>query len=205
MEKWEKRKKVIQLITKDRNYRNFEVRAGEEQNIIEGYAVVFNTVETMYEYDGIQYKEEIRTGAFDNTEMRDVVLNFNHGGKPVARTKNKTLELSIDQRGVKVRADLSGTEEGRKLYEEVKGGYLDKMSFAFSINAEEYNKETRTRSITDIKRLYDVAVVDIPAYESTSVVARSFFEVEAEKELVEARGIEQRKQRLKLKLMMEVQ
>ncbi len=176
------------MITKDRNYRNFEIRAGEEANIIEGYAVIFDTAETMYEYDGIEYKEEIRSGAFNNAEMRDVVLNFNHGGKPVARTKNNTLQLVIDQRGVKVRADLSGTEEGRKLYEEVKGGYLDKMSFAFSINAEEYNKDTRTRSITEVKRLYDVAVVDIPAYESTSVYARSFFEVEAEKELVEARN-----------------
>ena len=191
------------MITKDRNYRNFEIRAGEEANIIEGYAVVFNTVETMYEYDGIAYKEEIRSGAFDKAEMNDVVLNFNHGGKPVARTKNKTLELTIDQRGVKVRADLSGTEEGRKLYEEVKGGYLDKMSFAFTINAEEYNRETHTRSITGIKRLFDVAVVDIPAYESTSVFARSFFEAEAEKELVEARELERRKKQIKLKLMLE--
>ncbi|HOA79892.1 MAG TPA: HK97 family phage prohead protease [Defluviitaleaceae bacterium] len=192
------------MITKDRNYRCFEVRVGEEQNIIEGYAVIFDTAETMYEYDGIAYKEEIRTGAFDKTDMKDVVLNFNHSGKPVARTKNNTLQLTVDQVGLKVRADLSGTEEGRRLYEEVKGGYLDKMSFAFTINAEEYNRETRTRSITDIKRLYDVAIVDIPAYESTSVYARSFFKAEAERELAEAREIEQKKQRLKLKIELEV-
>ena len=175
------------MITKDRNYRNFEIRAAEVGNVIEGYAVVFDTVETMYEYDGIQYMEEIRSGAFNKAEMRDVVLNFNHGGKPVARTKNNTLELTIDQRGLFVKADLSGTEEGRKLYEEVKGGYLDKMSFAFTINAEEYNKDTRTRSITEVKRLYDVAIVDIPAYESTSVMARNFFQAEAERELAEVR------------------
>ena len=177
------------MITKDRNYRSFEIRAGEEANIIEGYAVVFNTVETMYEYDGIKYNEEIRSGAFNNAVMNDVVLNFNHGGKPVARTKNNTLQLTIDQRGVMVRADLSGTEEGRRLFEEVKGGYLDKMSFAFTINAEEYNRDTRTRSITEVKRLYDVAVVDIPAYESTSVQARSYFEAEAQREEVEARAM----------------
>lgn len=188
------------MITKDRNYRNFEIRAGEEANIIEGYAVIFDTVETMYEYDGIEYKEEIRSGAFNNAEMRDVVLNFNHGGKPVARTKNNTLQLEVDQRGLKVRADLSGTEEGRKLYEEVKGGYLDKMSFAFTINAEEYNRDTRTRSIAEVKRLFDVAVVDIPAYESTSVFARSYFEVEAEKELIEIREREHKKKQLQLRL-----
>ena len=191
------------MITKDRNYRSFEIRAGEEANIIEGYAVVFDTVETMYEYDGIKYNEEVRSGAFNNAEMRDVVLNFNHGGKPVARTKNNTLQLTIDQRGVFIKADLSGTEEGRRLFEEVKGGYLDKMSFAFTINAEEYNKDTRTRSITEVKRLYDVAVVDIPAYESTSVQARSYFKAEAEKELAEARELEQRRRKLKLKLELE--
>ena len=175
------------MISKDRNYRNFEVRANAEENIIEGYAVVFDTVETMYEYDGIAYKEEVRSRAFNNAQMQDVVLNFNHSGKPVARTKNNTLQLTIDQRGLLVKADLSGTEEGRRLYEEVKGGYLDKMSFAFTINADEYNKESRTRSITEVKRLYDVAVVDIPAYESTSVMARNFFQAEAERELTEVR------------------
>lgn len=174
-------------ITNDRNYRNFEIRAAEETNTIEGYAIVFDTVETMYEYEGTEYKEEIRSGSLNNADMRDVVLNFNHGGKPVARTKNKTLELTVDQRGLFVKADLSGTEEGRKLYEEVKGGYLDKMSFAFTINEDEYNKDTRTRSITEVKRLYDVAVVDIPAYESTNVMARNFFQAEAERELAEAR------------------
>jgi len=174
------------MITKDRNYRSFEVRASEDGAFVEGYALVFDTAETMYEYDGIQYKEQIRSGALNNTLMQDVVLNFNHGGKPVARTKNGTLGLQIDNRGLHIRADLSGTDEGRKLYEEVKGGYLDKMSFAFTINADEYNKEQHLRTITEVKRIYDVAIVDIPAYESTSVQARSFFEAEAEREAAEA-------------------
>jgi hypothetical protein len=174
------------MITKDRNYRSFEVRASEDGAFVEGYALVFDTAETMYEYDGIQYKEQIRSGALNNTLMQDVVLNFNHGGKPVARTKNGTLDLQIDNRGLHIRADLSGTDEGRKLYEEVKGGYLDKMSFAFTINADEYNKEQHLRTITEVKRIYDVAIVDIPAYESTSVQARSFFEAEAEREAAEA-------------------
>jgi len=178
---------MMKMITKDRSYRHFEVRAAEEENIIEGYAAVFDTPEVMYEYDGVEYLEEIRSGSFESAQMADVVLNFNHQGKPVARTKNGTLQLMVDQRGLRVRADLSGTEEGRRLYEEVKGGYLDKMSFAFTINADEYDRDQRLRSITQIKRLYDVAVVDIPAYESTSVLARSFFEAEAERELVEAR------------------
>lgn len=174
------------MISKDRNYRSFEVRAvSDEKMTVEGYAVVFDTQETMYEYDGIKYLEEIRSGALNGAEMKDVVMNFNHGGKPVARTKNGTLRLLIDLRGLKVEADLSTTEEARRLYEEVKSGLLDKMSFAFSINAEEYNKDLHLRSITEVKRIYDVAIVDFPAYESTSVHARSFFQAEAEKEATE--------------------
>jgi uncharacterized protein len=179
---------MMTMITKDRNYRTFEIRAGEEGAIVEGYALVFDVAETMYEYDGIKYQEQIRTVALDNAAMRDVVLNYNHGGKPVARTKNGTLDLNVDGRGLFIRADLSGTAEGRELYEEVKGGYLDKMSFAFTINADEYNKEQHLRTITEVKRIYDVAIVDIPAYESTSVSARSYFEAEAERERAEARA-----------------
>ena len=175
------------MITKDRMYRPFEIRAAEGENRVEGYAATFEQETVMYEYEGIQYKEVIDRSAFSGTEMADVVLNFNHGGKPVARTKNSTLSLTIDSVGLKVSADLSGTEEGRKLYEEIKGGYIDKMSFAFTVSAEEYNRDTRTRRITGIKRLYDVAAVDFPAYDTTSIQARSFFEVEAERERVEAR------------------
>ena len=176
------------MISKDRNYRSFEIRASEEGAFVEGYALVFDTAETMYEFDGIAYKEQIRSGALNGTLMQDVVLNFNHGGKPVARTKNGTLDLRVEPRGLFIRADLSGTEEGRKLYEEVKGGYLDKMSFAFTINASEYDKAQHLRTITEVKRIYDVAIVDNPAYESTSIQARSFFEAEAERELAEARN-----------------
>lgn len=191
------------MITKDRQYRSFEVRAlpfddSEKEYRVEGYAAVFEDPTVMYEYDGIQYKEVIDRNAFSGTQMTDVVMNFNHGGKPVARTKNQTLELRIDDTGLKIIANLKGTEEGRKLYEEIQGGYIDKMSFAFTVSAEEYNKDTRTRRITGIKRLYDVAAVDIPAYDTTSISARSFFEAEAQREMAEAIELEHRKQRIRI-------
>lgn len=176
------------MITKDRFYRPFEMRISETESKVEGYAAVFDSETIMYEYDGIQYKEVIDRNAFNGALMADVVMNYNHGGKPVARTKNNTLMLNIDGVGLKVTADLSGTQEARNLYEEIKAGYIDKMSFAFTVTSEEYNKETHTRRITGIKRLYDVAAVDLPAYDTTSIQARSFFEAEAEKERVEARN-----------------
>lgn len=176
------------MITKDRQYRPFEVRASENEMRVEGYAAVFDQETVMYEYDGIQYKEVVDRNAFNGAQMQDVVMNFNHSGKPVARTKNGTLQLSIDDVGLKVVADLSGTQEARNLYEEIKAGYIDKMSFAFTVSGSEYNRDTHTRRITGIKRLFDVAAVDIPAYDTTSIQARSFFEAEAERERAEARA-----------------
>jgi HK97 family phage prohead protease len=157
---------------------------------VSGYAATFEQPEIMCEYDGIQYKEVISRTAFEQCQMNDVVMNFNHGGKPVARTKNGTLELKTDITGLLITADLSGTEEARKLYEEIKGGYIDKMSFAFTVEdgGEEYEKGTHLRRINKIKRLYDVSAVDFPAYESTSIQARSFFEAEAERERMEIRN-----------------
>lgn len=176
------------MISNDRQYRTFEIRAEPEGFVLEGYAAVFDAPDVMYEVDGVQYSEVIERGAFDEAQMNDVVLNFNHSGKPAARTKNSTLTLNTDEHGLKVWADLSSTAESRALWESVKTGLLDKMSFAFTVAKEAYDKATRTRRITGIKRLYDVSVVDFPAYDRTSVLARSFFEAEAEKERAEARN-----------------
>ena len=176
------------MITKDRIYRNFEVRTLDEGMIVEGYAATFDQPAVMYEYDKVEYKEVIARGAFDTAQMSDVVMNFDHQGKPIARTKNNTLTLTIDDVGLRARADLSGTEAGRTIYEEIKAGYIDKMSFAFTVADESYDKATHTRSINKVKRLYDVAAVSIPAYDTTSIQARSFFEAEAEKEKAEARA-----------------
>ncbi len=176
------------MITNDRLYRPFEIRAGEGENFVEGYAATFDTPEVMYEIDGIQYKEVISRNAFQSAQMSDVIMNFDHEGKPVARTKNGTLTLLVDQKGLFIRADLSGTAAGRELYEEIKGGYIQKMSFAFTVSDETYEQKNHLRSINGIKRLYDVAAVSIPAYDSTSIMARSFFEAEAEKERAEARA-----------------
>lgn len=175
----------------DREYRRFEtfeVRAMDSQEdqdsgkYVEGYALTFEQPTVLYEWDGIQYKEQIARGALMASDMKDVIFNYDHGGKVMARTRNKTLTLTVDDRGLFIRARLDGTDEGRKLYEEIRGGYIDKMSFAFSTSADEYNKDTKIRTITAIKRIYDVSAVSIPAYDTTSIAARSFFFAEAEKE-----------------------
>lgn len=174
-------------MTKDRQQRTFEIRAAADGMTVEGYAATFEQPTVLYEYDGIKYYEVISRGAFTGAQMSDVMMNFNHRGKPVARTKNGTLMLEVDDFGLKIKADLSGTEEGRRLYEEVKGGYIDKMSFTFKAdpNRDSYDRLTHTRRISGFERIYDVAAVDIPAYDSTSISARSFFEAQAEAEAAE--------------------
>lgn len=160
-------------------------QAGTEDNAyrVRGTAVVFNRPTCLYESDGIKFYEVIDRHAFDECDLSDVIMNYNHGGKVVARLRNKTLTLKIDDQGLHIEADLSGTEEGRKLYEEIKGGYIDRMSFSFVVREASYDRTTHTRTITKIKKLYDVSAVDIPAYEETNISARSFFVEEYTKEI----------------------
>lgn len=165
-----------------RPFQTFELRALDDQLLVEGYAATFDQPTVLYEFDGMEYKEVIDTMALAQADMSDVIFNYNHGGKVMARTRNKTLELRTDMNGLYIRARLDGTDEGRKLYEEIKGGYIDKMSFAFMIAEDSYDRDTRTRTIRKIKKIYDVSAVDIPAYDTTSIAARSFFELEREKE-----------------------
>jgi HK97 family phage prohead protease len=184
---------------KDREFREFpfEIRtalndAGQEELYAEGYAVTFNEPTVLWEYDGIEYKEQIDDRAFDEADMSDVIFNYNHAGKVMARTRNKTLQLSTDKKGLFIRARLDGTEEGRKIYEEINGGYIDRMSFAFTASESAYDSENRIRTVRKVKKLYDVSAVDIPAYDTTSISARSYFELEREKEQA-AVAAEQRK------------
>lgn len=182
----------------DREYRyfaNFEIRAAEENKelYVEGYAITFNSPTVLWEYDGIEYKEQIHDRAFDEADVSDVIFNYNHRGKVMARTRNKTLQLSTDSKGLYIRARLDGTEEGRRLYEEIQGGYIDRMSFAFSTRESAYDSENHMRTIRKVKKLYDVSAVDIPAYDDTSISARSFFELEREKEQKAAEAAQLRK------------
>lgn len=189
------------VISKDREYRAFELRAADGEMTVEGYAAIFESPAVLYSYDGVDYREVIDRKAFSGAQIVDVVMNYNHQGKPVARTKNGTLQLRVDSTGLQIRADLSGTEEGRRLYEEIRGGYIDKMSFAFTVSEDSYDRDTHTRRILGIQRLYDVAAVDLPAYDATNISARSYFSAEAEKaDRAEARAAKIKK----LKLMLEV-
>ena len=192
--KGETNKEALQRLRENRMYRIFtnlktrnETIEGDEgqeikEMIVQGQAVTFEQETILFKCRDTEYKEVIDRNAFNETDMSDVIFNYNHGGKVVARTRNNTLKLSIDANGLNIEARLDGTEEGRKLYEEIKGGYIDRMSFCFTVKEESYNQETHTWRVLKIDKLYDVSAVDIPAYDTTSISARSSRLAVAEKE-----------------------
>lgn len=182
--------------------REMEVRAVTEPEtdarIVEGYAVRFGEP-AVFQIGDAEYREIIDKRALDKTDMSDVPFKYNHSDSfmIMARTRNKTLQLIRDENGLKIRAQLANTSDGRDLYELIRRGDVDKMSFAFTVRSDSYDKQTRTRTISDIDRLYDVSAVDFPAYDTTSISARSFFELESENErkALESAELRKRKQR----------
>ena len=205
--------KTIQAkLNEGRSYRNMvEIRALDNEEgrmIVEGYATTFNEPYTLWQDGDYVFREQVAPTAFEET---DIIMQYDHEGRVFARISNGTLELSTDNHGLRVRADLSGTEIGRQLYEEIRGGYTSKMSFGFTVSAdeqlrtEEEGKITILRTITGIRKLYDVSAVSLPANNATEISARSFCEGVIAEAAEERRRKEARdRQAKKIKILMEV-
>ena len=101
-------------------------------------------------------------------------MQYDHEGRVFARQSNKTLILQPDYKGLKVAADLGKTDLARGLYQDIEAGMINKMSWAFSVAEERYDRETHTRTILKIKKVYDVSAVSIPANGDTEISARAF-------------------------------
>ena len=142
----------------------------DNKMIIEGYPITFNTPATHW-----GMTEVIDANALKETDMSDVPLKYNHDDSHLilARTRNGSLKLEVDSIGLKMTAELIDTQSNIDIYKSIKMGLLDKMSFAFTTKEEKYDYDTDTRTILNIDKLYDVSVVDLPFYDSTSVYARN--------------------------------
>ena len=201
-------------IKKDREYRNMvlEVRTAdgtepelEERKIVRGYASTFNEPYTLYRGDDWRLDEVVDSRAFDITDMSDVIMQYDHECRVFARMSNNTLTVTPDEKGLLIEADLGGTELGRQLYEEIRGGYTNKMSFGFTVDGENEAKErvdgttVYTRTITSVRKLYDVSAVSIPANDATSISVRNLTDGVIEKiqaERLEAEALELRRRKL---------
>ena len=204
---------IMDRIKAGTQYRNLvlEIRDSDDSEmIVEGYATTFNQPYQLYADSNMVINEQIDARAFDEAQLSDVIFQYNHEGRVFARTRNDTLEITPDEKGLFIRADLSGTEEGRKLYEEIKGGYTDRMSFGFTVAEDRTDKtgedpRTYLRTITKIGRLFDVSAVSIPANDFTEISARSYVDGILDKEKADALAAEQReRQKQKIRILLEV-
>lgn len=124
---------------------------------VEGYATTFDDPYVLYECDGIQYKEIIDRHALDGADLSDVIMQYDHGGRVFARTgRSNTLLVVPDDHGLFMAADLSKTEQARSMHEDISAGLITKMSWAFTVREDSYDRETHTRRILSIQKVYDV-------------------------------------------------
>ena len=191
----------------NREYRTMELRIappeGEEPSyMVEGYASTFEPY-VLWSEDGVDYSERIEPNAFDDADMSDVVFRVDHEGPVYARTSAGTVEVWTDEHGLAQKTDLSKTQRAREVFADIAAGNYPKMSFAFTVAEDHYDKATHTRVIDRIKKVYDVSPVVFPANPTTelSVSTRDYFNgvIEAEKaERLEAERLERKKHIIKI-------
>lgn len=160
---------------------------------VEGLATTFDSPYLLYEWDGVKYYEIIARSALEGADMSDVIMQYNHAGKVLARQSNGTLGIEPLDQGLFIFADLSKSRAAKDMYEEIANGLITKMSWAFTVLEDSYNKETRTRTILKIKKVYDISAVSYPANSGTEISARSWLDgvIETEKqELLERQRME---------------
>lgn len=167
-----------------REYRSMEMKSTEESYKVEGYASTFEPY-VLFVDDGKEYSERIAPDAFDGADMSDVVFRIDHEGSVYARTSAGTVTLDVDEHGLHNVTDLSRTAKARELYEDIKAGNYPKMSFAFTVAEDHYERDTRTRVIDKVAKVFDISPVSFPANPTTelSISTRDYFNgvIEAEK------------------------
>jgi len=164
-------------IENGREYRSMTMNVADADDyMVVGYATTFEDPYHLYNTtdrngNEVEVKEVVSRNAFDNTDMSDVIFQYDHEGRVFARLSNKTMTLEADEHGLLVRAYLGGTEIGRNLYEEIKGGYTDKMSFGFTVAKDHmsFDGNGYVRSIDAVGKLYDVSAVSLPQNGNTEI------------------------------------
>lgn len=200
-------------VRSSREYRDIIINAAEQDADsykVTGYASTFNNPYELFRDDNHIFMERVDPHAFDGTDMSDVIMQYNHEGRVFARTSNGTLRVMPDETGLLINADLGGTEIGRQLFEEIRGGYTSKMSFGFTVTGQAWEETqndngtvTEMRTITQVGKLYDVSAVSIPANDATSLSVRSLCDgviAQLEAERLKALKNEEMRRRLELKI-----
>lgn len=184
-------------IKQDREYRTLAAPLSaqaaakriETDFYVEGYATTFDSPYLLYEIEGTKFYERIDAHALDGADMSDVIMQYDHEGRVFARQSNGSLILMPDHKGLLIAADLGRTDLARGLYQDIQAGMITKMSWAFTVKTDSYDRATHTRTILEIKKVYDVSAVSIPANGGTEISARSFahrsYEAERQERLLQ--------------------
>jgi HK97 family phage prohead protease len=180
---------------------------GEEKNyIVEGYAATFDPY-VLLTIDGVDYSERIEPTAFEDADLTDVVFRLDHEGRVFARSSAGTVQLWTDENGLGNRTDLSKTQKARELFADIEAGNYPQMSFAFTVAEDHFDRDTHTRVIDRIAKVYDVSPVSFPANPNTSlsVATRDYFNGVIEMEKAERLEREKREaQKQKIRILSEV-
>lgn len=201
----------------EREYRDFilavvptEESEAEERQVVQGYASTFNQPYTLWEDDEFVIQEQVDSKAFEGADLSDVIFQYNHEGRVFARVSNGTLSVGTDDEGLSIEADLGGTDIGRQLFQEIKGGYTTKMSYGYTVNDAvwedrklEDGRTLELRTITSVGKVYDVSAVSIPANNATSISVRNLSDgviAEVRAERLKALELEREKLRMKLRI-----
>lgn len=181
------------------NLQTMEQEQEQKSYKVSGYATTFQPY-VLYEDEGGPVYESFSAECFKGCDMSDVIFQFDHSGKVYARMSNGTLNLTVDEHGLKVDADLGKTESARQMFEEIDSGLVTKMSWGFLPGDYYYERKTRTIVHTSVKKIFDVSAVSIPANQDTEIEARSFADGEISKVMQELQRAERNKKALELKL-----
>ena len=200
----------------EREYRDFILAVvpteneAEESKVVRGYASTFNQPYTLMQNDDIVIQEQVDSRAFDDADLSDVIMQYDHEGRVFARISNGTLSVFPDEAGLAIEANLGGTDIGNQLFQEIKGGYTTKMSYGYTVNGARWEERKledgrilRLRTVTSVGKVYDVSAVSLPANNATSISVRNLSDgviAEIEAERLKALELERKKLTTKLRL-----
>jgi phage prohead protease, HK97 family len=169
------------------------------EDYVEGYAAKYAPYVLYEDQDGPVY-ERFEPEAFANCDIGDVIMQYDHAGRVLARMSNKTLIVEPDPLGLFMAADLGQTDAARQIYGDITTGMVQKMSWRFLLGDYEYDPSTRTIIHHTVKRIYDVSAVSIPANENTEINARSWADGVIDTARRSDRELEDRRRRLQIQI-----
>ena len=172
----------------------------DTERYVEGFAARYEPYILYYDYDNQPVYERFERGCFDGCDMSDIIFQYDHAGRVLARTSNGSLLVSVEEDGLFMAADLNRTENARNLYEDIDAGMVTKMSWRFRTGNYYYDKDTRTIVHLTVKKVYDVSAVSSPAHDNTEINARAWDDGEIAQAARREVELEERRRKLRTKI-----